>query len=140
MPGGPSPVDQATVRRTDSRSYLEVAEGRRSLPPAELLVFRQRQELEDLARLHQQQRAQLEESERQNSQKAPVHLNADENLEHIRTTRSTLLAILQTVLRTLNGVAEKLPAGDAKSDILALTDMMGPLDTIAGEMTYSTHE
>lgn len=138
MPGGPSPVVQAANSKTDGRSYLQVAEGRSSLPPAEILASRQRQELDKLARLHQQQREQLEKSERQSS--PPGSLNTVENMEQIRSTMDTLLDILQTIFRTLTCVAEKLPAGDAKSDILALTAMVGPLDTLGGEVAYSTHE
>lgn len=51
----------------------------------------------------------------------------------------TLLAALQTVLRTLRGVAAKLLPGDAKSNLMTLTDMMVPFNALAKPLGMPQH-
>lgn len=94
-----------------------------------------------MERLHSMQLKELQECERQaqlQQQRVQQPLrgataNAG-SLPHGELTMEILLATLQTVLRTLHGVAAKLPAGDAKSDLLTLTDMMVPINALAGEI------
>lgn len=52
---------------------------------------------------------------------------------------ATFLSTLQTVLHTFTAVAY-VASRKAKSDLLALAEMMLPLDALAGEIAKPQHE
>lgn len=51
-----------------------------------------------------------------------------------------LISTLQTVLHSITGVADTLSPEKAKSELLALTEMMLPLDAQAGKIVKPQHE
>lgn len=92
--------------------------------------------------LHARQQRALQQYERQAelqhqaASELPVNISS---LSQFKETMDTLLATLHTVLYTIKGVASKLQAGDAKSDLLTLTELIVPLDQLAGEITNPNH-
>lgn len=143
QPGGPAPVDSVTP--VDGRSYLQVAlqdsviHADASLTRAQQLQRQQQLEKARMERMHAIQQQELKEYERQ-ATRQPQRQQISETSQdaasttQLRMTMETLLETLLTVLQTLHGVAAKLPAGDAKVDLLTLTGMMTPLSALAGEI------
>lgn len=71
------------------------------------------------------------------SSKMPV---SPVSLTQFRETMAILLSTLQTVPHTITGVAYTLPAEKAKSDMSDLSEIMVPLNTLAGDIVKPQQE